>query len=121
MRIAEIQLDMFAPPGLSQQNSMALMRPHRWAHAPIGELELAQIHVEAHDGRWMWSASINSCNGAAQGYRPLPKWGNFAGSRTEAICKAADEIRVVLHRLTAIEQERVAEWLGNVLSVAQQD
>jgi hypothetical protein len=119
MQTAEIQFDLFAPSALAHQNVMALMRPHRWAHAPVGEMELAAIAVEPHEGRWMWSVSINSSNNAAQSYRPLPKWGNFAGSRAEAIFNAADEMRCILHRLTPCEQIRVTEWLGSILSAAQ--
>lgn len=118
MRTAEIQLDMFAPFTMPAQNVMALMRPHQWAHAPVGELELAGIALEPHDGQWMWGVSINSSNNAAQSYRPLPKWGKFAASRQEAIGKAVDELRGIMYRLTRIEQERVSQWLGGILSSA---
>ncbi|KZN20817.1 MULTISPECIES: hypothetical protein [Pseudomonas] len=119
MRTAAIQLEMFAPPALPQQSVLTVMRPHRWAHMPMSEVELAEITVEAYEGRWMWSVWICSRNGASQGYKPFPKWGKFADSRPEAIIKAADEMRDILHRLTADEQVRVTEWLGNILSMAQ--
>jgi hypothetical protein len=116
MHCAEIQLDMFAPVFPQQQNVMSLMRPHKWAHGPVGEMTLAVIAVAQHDDRWMWSASINSSNGAAQSYSPLAKWGNFADSRDEAVSRGSDEIRGVMHRLTVHEQSRVSDWLGGILS-----
>lgn len=116
MLCAEIQLDMFGPQLQPLQNVMSLMRPHRWAHAPVGELALAVITVAPHGDRWMWSVSINSSNNASQSYSPLPKWGNFADSRDEAISSGADEMRGIMYRLTQHEQERVGEWLGGILS-----
>ncbi|WP_455233472.1 hypothetical protein [Geopseudomonas aromaticivorans] len=116
MHSPQIQLDMLAPPAAVEQNSLALMRPHKWAHGAIGEIALAEIEAVPHAGRWMWSASINSRNGSGQSYKALPKWGKFAPSRHEAILMAADEIRAALHRTTREEQARILDWLGTQLS-----
>jgi len=115
--VQQIQLDMLSPlADLEERNSLALMRPHKWAHGPMGELALVLIEVEPHAGQWMWAASLNSRNGSGQGYRPLAKWGRFAPTRSAAIEHAADEVRAFMHRATSAEQERITEWLGTVLA-----
>ena len=95
---------------------LALMRPQKWAHGPMGELALVRIEVEPHAGQWMWSASLNSRNGSGQGYKALPKWGKFAPSRSGAIAHAAEEVRAFMHRATGAEQKRIGEWLATVLA-----
>lgn len=113
-----IQLDLLQQLEAAQElpGTLALMRPHKWAHGPMGQLELAEICLERHGADWIWSASINSRNGAAQGYRPAAKWGKFAPTRAAALERAADEVRAAMHRAEVDEQERMAEWLGRVLA-----
>lgn len=95
---------------------LALMRPQKWAHGPMGELALVRIEVEPHAGQWMWSASLNSRNGSGQGYKALPKWGKFAPSSSGAVAQAAEEVRAFMHRATATEQKRITEWLAAILA-----
>jgi len=63
----------------------------------------------------MWSVSINSANGSESGYKPLPKWGNFAPSGAIVLGRAADELRKHLDRLTEHERLRTIKWLGGIL------
>ncbi|MBV4524344.1 hypothetical protein KVG88_30180 [Pseudomonas sp. SWRI74] len=115
-----IQLDLFsAPPPLATDAGlkMELMRPHKWAcQRTMGQLPLVSIEVVPFEGRWMWSACLNSRNGSAQGYKALPKWERFAPSKPEALERAVDEARAFMHRATKDEQQRMAKWLGDVLS-----
>jgi hypothetical protein len=117
MHAAHIQIDMFAvaPGTMAQPTTFTLMRPHKWAHAPVGEVELAEIEVAPHDGKWMWGVWIDSRNGSAQGYKPFAKWGKFASSRADAVRAGVDEVRAIMHRTTPEEQERISTWLGQVL------
>jgi hypothetical protein len=114
----QIQLDMFGlqQDGTNGDEELALMRPHRWAHQGMGQLALALIYLARHGESWMWASGINSRNGAAQGYRPAEKWGNFAPSRDEAIERAAEEIRGAIHRVEPDEQKKITDWLGLVLA-----
>lgn len=117
---SEIQLDLFAvnAPVMSGSNLTQLMRPHKWAHKPAGELPLVSIEVLASEDRWIWAACLNSHNGSAQGYRALPKWKKFADSRFEAFQMAVDEVRAFMHRAQPAEQVRITKWLGEVISAA---
>lgn len=120
-----IQLDLFSVPASEPVDAgftVKLMRPHKWAcQRTMGELPLISIEIEPFENRWMWAACLNSRNGSAQGYKPFPKWGRFAPSKREAVERAADEVRDFLHRATKDEQQRIAKWLGDVLSAAPGD
>ena len=114
----DVQLDMLSTVDQAS-NDLATFRKQRML-GPNGsemtEIPLARIQLEPYDAQWMWSASINSANGSESGYKPFPKWGNFADSRQAAIGKAADEIREKLYRLNPPEQKQVLEWLGGILT-----
>lgn len=115
-----IQLDLFSAPAVhagAKAKKFELIRPHKWAgQRAMGELPLVRIEAEPHEGRWMWSACLDSRNGSAQSYKALPKWGKFALSKREAVERAADEVRAFMHRATADEQARIGKWLGEVLA-----
>lgn len=115
-----IQLDLFSAHisrPVDEGLSMELIRPHKWAcQRTMGEIELVRLEVVPFEGRWMWSACLNSRNGSAQGYKALPKWGKFAPSKLDAVQLAVDEVRAFMHRATKDEQQRIGKWLCDVLS-----
>jgi len=116
-----IQLDMFSTTVNQSTDvglSVSLMRPHKWAHGPTGEIPLVHIEVVPHESLWVWATCLNSHNGAAQSYNALPKWGKFARSKLEAVRLAVDEARAFTHRATMAERQRINQWLGDVLSMA---
>lgn len=118
MTATEIQFDLFAPAITDAAETLQLMRPHKWAHGPMGEMPLVAIELEPTEGRWMWAACLNSRNGAAQGYKALPKWGKFAESKPAALLKAIDEVQGFIHRAADDERERINEWLSQIASSA---
>lgn len=62
-------------------------RPH-FVGLPNATITLGQHD----DGRWMWATDYSTTNHGA-GYACLPKWGNFAATRDEALQCAVDELR----------------------------
>lgn len=115
-----IQLDMFSAAvnqSAGEGLSVSLMRPHKWAHGPAGEVPLVHIEVVPHESQWVWAACLNSHNGAAQSYNALPKWGKVAESKLEAVQLAVDEARAFTQRATIAERQRITQWLGDVLSM----
>ncbi len=120
MAITDIQFDMFpACPAFNQgDETLVLMRPHKWAHGEATELALASIELVFHAGQWMWATCLNSRNSAAQGSRALPKWNRFASTKTQALMRGADEVRAFMQRATDDEQERIAAWLAAEVSRA---
>ncbi len=120
MAITDIQFDMFPDcPGFDQgDETLALMRPHKWAHGGETELALTSIELVFHDGQWMWATCLNSKNGAGQGCRALPKWNRFAPTKAQALMRGADEVRGFMQRATVDEQEKIAAWLSAQVSRA---
>jgi len=118
MARSEVQFSLFvtAPPLADIDETLKLMRPHKWAHGEAGELPLVSIELAPHEGKWMWYSSLNSRNGAGQSAKALPKWGKFAASKREALLSAVDDVRNFIWRATEDEQSRICEWLGEQLS-----
>lgn len=116
--LGEIQLDLFCQDLEidDADQTLSLMRPHKWAHGELGQLPLVSIEVVRYDGRWMWATRLCSRNGAGQGGNALPKWGKFTDSKRQAIQLASDEVRGFMARATTDEQVMISEWLAMVLS-----
>ena len=78
-RPQDVQYDMFAiaEPLNETSEVLSLMRPHKWATGEWDELELIRIELEPHEGRWMWSASLNSKN--ALTILPYASYGSVSG------------------------------------------
>jgi len=113
--LAPLQLDFLAP-STDGATEFRLMRRHKWAHGAACELALAEIRLAEHERGWMWGVWLSSRNGSSQGYQPGARWGIFAPSRSEALTRAAGEIREATHRATADEQIRITDWLGRLIS-----
>lgn len=120
MSSKEIQYDLFpTAPALNQEAEvLALMRPHKWAHGAQTELALVSIELVPHDGKWMWAACLNSHNGSGQGSRALPKWRRFADTKIKALMSGVDETQAFMHRANEQEQERITDWLTELVSSA---
>jgi hypothetical protein len=121
MRQNTIQFDLFpSMPALTlEAETLELMRIHKWMHGGQTELPLVSVELVPYDGKWMWASCLNSQNGSGQSSKAMPKWKRFASSKCDALRAGADEVRAFMHRATAVEQDRITEWLGQILSASQ--
>lgn len=96
--------------GIAYAPARAPSRAH-FVALPRAEVLIA----EADDGRWMWGCSYHDVR-SGFGYAPLPKWGNFACTRDEAIQRGASEL---LARLLKMRGQKAAPeviaWLQHEL------
>lgn len=113
-----VQIDMFSQAMSEGPETIEITRPHKWAHGATVQLALVSIELVPHEGRWMWSASLNSRNSAGQGYRALARWGRFADSKPAALLNAIDEVRAFMHRATDDEKKRISDWIATLASSA---
>lgn len=81
---------LYAPPAAPAETAApeVLEYPHRGYNFPRAEIRLGQHD----DGRWMWATSFHTALHGVS-YALLPKWGNFASTRDEALQGAVDELR----------------------------
>lgn len=92
--------------------SLQIVRQRKVKGGQEGGVALAEVKVVPHEGRWMWAASLNSQNGSASGYAPLPKWGKFAATPGEALQQGLVEVREFRERVTPAERQRLDAWLA---------
>lgn len=84
-----LQLDLFA-----DVNTVASCRHQNGVEVialPGRISSLTEIRIAFHPVGWMWSVSVDTPSGGF-GYAPLPKWGNFAPTRGQAIGCAISEL-----------------------------